>query len=185
MSASHACASPLSLETLVAYWAGELDATQTDEVDAHVFSCATCTKASERIAAISETLRSVESYMLEPARLAELRAEGRRIDDNLCAPGSRTRVVFGPQEMIIHHLGGLEVDDVDRVSVVVRVEETGDLIAEVPQAPFDAAKGEVLVACQRHFVAFPPNVDFEVTTFSRGEKKKVTRYVVEHEWVGS
>jgi hypothetical protein len=176
------CARPVSIESLVSYWAGDLDATQNDEVEAHVFSCATCTAMAERFCAITEKMRSLEPPVISAARLGELRAAGRRIEDNVIGPGERKRVVFSAQELIIHHLGGLDTTDVDRVGLVIRADGTGHVVTEYPSAPFDAATGEVLIACQRHFVVFPPKIAFEITTFARGEAKNVTRYVVEHEW---
>jgi hypothetical protein len=177
------CESPVSFEMLVAYWSGDLDAAETDEIDAHIFGCATCTAASERVAAVTERLRSLEPPVISSARLAELRARGRRIEDNYLAPGARKKVIFDAQDFIVHHLGGLELAGVERVAVFVRVVETGDVVAEVPDAPFDAASGEVLIACQRHFAAFPPNVAFEVTAFRPGNEQKTSHYVVEHEFV--
>lgn len=177
-----ACATPVPFDALVAYWAGDLDATRSDEIEAHVFGCATCTALSERIAGVTETMRSLEPPLISSARLAELRATGRRIDDNFVAPGERKRVVFATQHMIVHRLGGLELDGVDRVDVVVRDDATNRIIAELPEAPFDPETAEVLVACQRHFIVFPPNIAFELSTFGGGSPKQTTRYVVEHEW---
>lgn len=179
---SGTCAKPVPFETLVAYWCGDLPANEGDDLEAHVFACASCTALSERIAAITEKMRSVEPAMITSSRLAELRAAGRKIDDNFVAPGERKRVRFSEQEMIIHHLGGLDLADVDRVGVVVRSESSGQLVTEYPSAPFDAKTGEVLIACQRHFSMFPPDIAFEVTTYARGAAKKVTSYVVDHEW---
>lgn len=177
-----ACATPVSFETFVAYWAGDLAGTESDEVEAHVFSCATCTAMSRRIAAVTETLRGLEPPVISAARLGELRAAGRRIEDNVMAPGGRAHIVFSEQDLIVHRLGGLDLAGVDRVGLVVRAEGADDVVAEVPSAPFDAASGEILVACQRHFAVFPPNVALEVTAYARGETKSVTRYFVEHEW---
>ena len=52
------CAVSLSLETLIAYWAGELPQLETDAVDAHLIGCAICATASERIAAVTEGIRA-------------------------------------------------------------------------------------------------------------------------------
>ena len=177
-----ACATPIAFDSLVAYWAGDLDAAESDALEAHVFGCATCTALSERIAAVTEKIRVLEPATITSARLAELRAQGRRIQDNFVAPGERNRVVFSEQEFIVHHLGGLELEGVERVGMVVRSEASKQIIIEYPSVPFDTKTGEILIACQRHFAVFPPDIDFEVTTFAQGAPKKVTRYVVDHEW---
>jgi hypothetical protein len=176
------CPHPIPFETFVSYWAGDLGATDSDELEAHVFACATCTAMSERIAAVTEKMRSLEPAVITSARLSELRAAGRRIDDNHVAPGERKRVVFAAQEIIVHHLGGLELADVERVSVVVRSHQNGQVVTEFPSVPFDKSTGEVLIACQRHFSVFPPDIAFDVTTFAGAVPKKTTSYVVDHEW---
>lgn len=176
------CPKPIGIESLVAYWAGDLDPTESDDLEAHVFGCATCTALSERIAAVTEKMRSLEPAVIPAARLDELRAAGRHIEDHFVAPGERSRVRFTAQEIIVHHLGGLDLEDVERVSVVVSSDGTKQVVTEYPSVPFDPKRGEVLIACQRHFAVFPPDIAFEVTTFAGGAPKKTTRYVVDHEW---
>ena len=85
--------------------------------------------------------------------------------------------------MAVAVLSGRDLADVDRVSVAVKIDETFDLVAEVPSAAFVEKTGEVLIACQRHFAAFPSNVLFEVTTHRGNEATKTTTYVVEHTFV--
>lgn len=179
------CGSPLSLDTLVAYWAGDLDHASADEVEAHVFACATCTKVAERIAAITETLRALVPPVIGPGRLAALRAAGRRIEDQSISPGERVEIVFDRQELLVFHLGGLDLRDVEHVDVVVRVESTGEVISEIPRAPFDAENGEVLIACQRHFAAFPRDVAFEIRAVASGGATQTARYVAIHHFAGA
>ena len=177
-----ACTKPVPFDTLVSYWAHDLDPSESEAVEEHVFACATCTMMSERIATVTEKMRSLEPAVISAERLRELRAAGRRIEDNHVAPGDHKRVVFSAQDFIVHHLGGLELADVARVSVTVRANQSDMVVTEYPSVPFDADAGEVLIACQRHFVVFPPDITFEVTTYAGGAAKKVTRYVVEHGW---
>ena len=50
----------------------------------------------------------------------------------------------------------------------------------VPDVPFDAAAGEVLIACQRHYASFPPDIVFEVTAHRAGGPVLAARYTVLH-----
>ena len=47
--------------------------------------------------------------------------------------------------------------------------------------PFDAERGEVLVACQSHFAdLFPPDIVFSVELVSADQQEEVARYTVLH-----
>jgi hypothetical protein len=169
----------LSHEEIVAYWAGEGD---SDAVEEHIFACDPCAALAERVAAITELLRSVVPPIVTQTIVDSLRARGHRMDDNFVQPGERSRVLFSTQNFIIHHLQGLDLADAERVSVSVLVDETDHVLVDAPDAPFEREAGEVLIACQRHYAAFPPNVRFEVKTLTKAGAARTTSYIVEHEF---
>lgn len=175
------CAAPVAFETLVAYWAGDLDRLAAEAVEEHLFDCAACTASAERVASVTERIRGTLPPVVTRAVVDSLRARGHRIDDNVVTPGSRSRVVFDKQDFIIHHLSGLALHDVESVGVTVRVVETGVVLLAVPNAPFERETGEVLIACQRHFAAFPPNVRFVVESIPKSGPPRLAEYVVEHD----
>jgi hypothetical protein len=54
-------------------------------------------------------------------------------------------------------------------------------LLDVPHAPFDAARGEVLIACQRHHVdLFPRRIRFRVWAVVEGERRPAGEYAVDH-----
>jgi hypothetical protein len=176
------CASPVSFETLVAYWAGDLPSVESDAVEAHVMSCSSCTATSARVAAVAEALRAQIPPIVNREQVAKLRARGLKIVDNPVRVGERKVAVFTPGvDIMLHRLGGLDLSHATRVGVTVKVEETGDLLFQTDDAPFDREAGEVVIACQRHFSAFPPNIVFEVRSYdaSHGEMRAAV-YVVPH-----
>jgi hypothetical protein len=175
------CAHPVLFETLVSYWAGDLSADETDAVDAHVMSCAACTRASERVAVITEGIRAAISPFIAASEVATLRARGLRVEENTIRPGQRTPLVFRADvDLLVHRLAGLDLSRAMRVHVRVRDEETGRVLNENPAAPFDAAGGEVLIACQRHFSALPPNILFEVTAIEANGATTSASYLIPH-----
>jgi hypothetical protein len=175
------CAAPLSLGTLVAYWAGDLPQFETDAVDAHVIGCATCATASERIAAITEGIRASISPVIVQRELDTLRARGLRVEENPVRPGERAPVLFRRDvDLLIHRLRELDLSRAERVQIKVTSEKTGDVMMESPAVPFDAAAGEVLIACQRHFSELPPDVVFEVSVIEAGVAKSSATYFVPH-----
>jgi hypothetical protein len=143
--------------------------------------CAACTAASAGIAAIASGIRAMIPPFVTASIVAELRAKGLRIEENAVLPGDRHELVFRPGvDILLHRLGGLDLADVERVDVRILVERSGELLFLAPAAPFDATSGEILVACQRHFAALPPDVVFEVRARTRSGGERVTSFLVPH-----
>jgi hypothetical protein len=175
------CAHPLPGEDLVAYWADDLDPAAIERVEEHLMGCGTCSESSGRMAAIAGALRQMIPPLISSARLAELRARGLRVVENPIRPGERKPVIFGPEiDLLIHRLGGLDLTRAESVRVTVSIEETGAVVRDDLDAPFDRAAGEVLVACQRHFAALPPNIVFEVRARGPLGEGPVARYMAPH-----
>ncbi len=175
------CANPLSFETLVAYWAGDLSQPETDAVDAHVMGCAACARMSERVAVVTEGIRASISPFISARELDALRARGLRVEENPVRPGERAPVLFRRDvDLLLHRLGQLDLARAERVQVKVSSEKTGEVMMESPSVPFEAASGEVLIACQRHFSARPHDVVFEVSVIEAGVTKASATYFVPH-----
>lgn len=175
------CSSPLSWETLVAYWAGDLDPAETDRADEHLMGCGPCSEASARVALVTEGVRAMIPAFLSPERLAALRARGTRIIDNPVAAGTSKSALF-PRgaDVLLHRLGGLDLEQVESAQVTVLHEETGEVLLVDDHAPFDKAAGEILVACQRHFGTHMRTIVFEVRTRDRSGDTKLARYAIPH-----
>jgi hypothetical protein len=177
------CQSPIAFETFVAYWAGDLASHESDAVEEHVMGCASCAEASARVAAVTEAIRAQIPPMLSPEDLAKLRERGVRVVDNPVRPGERNPVAFPPGvDVLLHRLGGLALSRATRVGVTVGVERTGDVIFQNDDAPFDREAGEVLIACQKHFSAFPPDIVFSVRVRDETGHESVSVYTVPHEF---
>lgn len=180
MSGSATCCT-ISEEQLVTYWAGELDPTEVDRLDEHLMGCATCTEASARISAVTEALRALIPPILDHARLALLRAHGHRILENPVQPGERKTVVFSADtDLLIHRLAGLDLTTATNVGIVITVEETGVVLRTEPSVPFDRDSGELLIACQPHNAAVPPNIVIEVRARDASGSERVARYPIPH-----
>ena len=175
------CHSPIAFETLVAYWADDLEPPASDHVEQHVMGCPACTVESARVAAITETVRAQIPPVVSPEAVARLRARGIRIVENPILPGERQRVVFEPNvDVLLHRLGGLDLSSTTRVIVTVSVEETGDILFQDDDAPFDRGAGEVLIACQRHFSAMPPNIVIGVRSRADSGEESLAVYTIPH-----
>lgn len=185
---SAACATPLAWEELVAYWASDLEPAQLDRIDEHLMGCGVCSAESARVSAITETVRrKLIRPFVDHAHLAALRARGVRVTENPILPGERTPVVFAMRttDILMHRLGGLDLSGAKRVSVQISIEETGHVALLEPEVPFDRDSGEVLIACQHHFAAFPPNIVAEVRVHDASGAEQIARYRIPHLFQGA
>jgi anti-sigma factor RsiW len=180
------CARPVPWEDLVAYWAGDLDAPAEASLEEHLMGCASCTAESARVAAITEALRTMLPPVVTRARVESLRAEGVRFREDAFRPGERREATFtAGLEVLVFRLGGLELARAARVSLTLRARE-GEQAAEGPpilslgDVPFERDTGEILVACQRHYEVFPPDVVAEVRVIDASGDERVTTYGIDH-----
>ncbi len=175
------CASPLSQELLVDYWSGELDAAAVDGIDEHVMGCDVCAAASARVAALREAVREIIPVVLSRDEVEALRQRGLRVVENPVRPETAALAVFGANvDLLIHRLGGLDLSRVQTAQVTVSVEPTGEVLTVEANAPFEREAGEILIACQRHFSAYPSKVVFDVQLVETGGARQNARYVVPH-----
>ena len=180
------CISPISFEQLVEYWTSELDAAAVAAIEDHVFACDTCAAQLERVQRLVAVFRDGLPPVISPEQLRELRQKGLALVENDFVAGHRTEVAFTQAaDLLIHHLTGLPLADASRVSVTVRSESTGMVIHEEPFAPFDRERGEVLIACQRHFAAFPRDIVFDVRVHAASRSAPtIATYSIPHVFAG-
>jgi len=175
--------SHLDFATLVDYWTRDLSPAQSEDVEAHLFACDACSAEAERVATIAGAFRGFLPPAISTAQLEELRGRGLAIEENDFVPGARTAVTFAPQlELMIHHLTGLDLAGAERVELTVRSESAG-MLHHDPYAPFDAARGEVLIACQRHFAMMPRDIVFDVDVHRAAAPPVRATYAIPHVFI--
>jgi hypothetical protein len=175
--------SHLDWPTLVNYWAGDLSASEETACEEHVFACEECSLASERVAAITETLRGLIPPLLSPEAFAKLSARGVKIVENPMQPGERREVDFPEHaDILLHRLRGLALEGAQRVSFVLRSASSQQVIASFDDAPVDRANGEVLLACQKHFSQYPPDTVAEVRVHAADGGERLSTYTILHRW---
>jgi len=172
------CASPLSWETLVDWWAGDLDEAAASSVEEHVLACAVCSGVANRVAATAEALRTMIPPVVGPERLVRLAAQGIRIAENPIRPGETSDFHF-PRDatLAVHVLQGLTLDAGARLSVTLRSIATGAVVGHVEDAPFDPRRGVVYLACQRDYAQLDHDLVVEVST---GRDRPAARYTILH-----
>jgi anti-sigma factor RsiW len=175
------CSNPIAWDTLVDYWAADLDEAATADVEDHLFGCPDCTAAAARVAAVTEALRAALPPVVSRDRLDRLRTAGTRIRENTFSPGDRREVLFTRDaDLLIHRLAGLDLTDAVRVDFRITDESTGGLITAVEAVPFEAAEGAVYVACQRHYGTLPADTVMSVAVHAPGTPPRTATYTILH-----
>ena len=119
-----------------------------------------------------------------PRRMFPLVREAVTHVENPMRPGERKEAVFSPSiDVLLHRLGWLDLSRATRVGVTVSVEETGDVLFQTDDAPFDREAGEVLIACQKHFSALPPNIVIGVRSRDASGNEGLAAYAIPHVFV--
>jgi anti-sigma factor RsiW len=173
------CATPVSSEELVQYWARDLPPGEVDRLDEHLLGCATCSAESARVAALVRALAAFIPPVVTREALRELQARGLRVEEHAFLPGQRKIAVFRPEiDVLVHRLTGLDLSRAKAVSVIVRAEHTGHVLLDVPDVPFDASG--VLIACQRHFRDGPHDIAFELRVSRAAGGDETAVYFIPH-----
>jgi hypothetical protein len=172
------CQNPVGWETLVDWWAGDLEEQRAAEVEEHVLGCEACSAEASRVAATTETLRTMIPPVVGPERLEQLAAQGIRIAENPIGPGETSDFHFPRDaELAVHVLGGLALDASARLSVTLRSIATGAILGHVEDAPFDLRRKVVYLACQRDYAQLDHDLEVEVST---GRDRPAARYTILH-----
>ncbi|HEY7698606.1 MAG TPA: zf-HC2 domain-containing protein [Vicinamibacteria bacterium] len=171
----------VSSDRLSDYLAGLLEEPQSEELEAHLFSCRTCAAASERLFALAAAIREAVLPVLSPERFQELGREGRIAEVNTMSPGQVVETLYPPgDKVLVHRLGGSDLSRARRVDVAL-LDLEGRPLTRYDDIPFDAARGEVLMACQRHFAdVYPQDIMFSVQVAEGEQREEVNRYTVLH-----
>lgn len=180
---SDPCATPTPYETLVALWSGDLPAEDADAVEAHLFSCDSCSEACERLGQLVTGLRELIPPVISHAHRDRLVAAGTRIRHTPVQPGVDAEAGFAPDiDLLVHVLRG-DLARAERVDVELMDPRTQVAHLQFQGVPFDPGAGEVLIACQRHFEHLPVmDPLFRVLAYEAGVPRRVGDYFVRHRW---
>jgi hypothetical protein len=178
---------PVGLETLVAWWTGELASDEAAQVEEHLFACDACAGESERFARLAAGVREHLPPVISAAHRDRLLAGGARIRVTPVDSGVDATAVFSRDiDLLVHalriHAPAADLSRVERVDVEIVMQGWSEpLLCEA--VPFDAKAGEILVCCQRHFQHMSPaDPIFRVHVVEAGERRRLGDYFVRHIW---
>ncbi len=176
------CATPIPLESLVAWWTDELADHDRARVEEHMFACDSCAAASALFTKLAAGLREQIPPVISHAYRDRLLAGGTRIGFTPVEAGVNARAVFNPDVDLLVHVLRADLSRAERVDVeVVLRGQSEPILCEA--VPFDAKLGEVLICCQRHFQYMgPPDMIFRLLAVEAGQRRLVGDYPVLHEF---
>lgn len=175
------CASPIPFETLVDLWTGEL--AKAEGVEDHLFTCDQCAAASAQLDRLIGSLLHLVPPVLTRGLYDRLQERGLKILEKEFAAGARGDAYFAADlDLMVFSLRA-PLADAERVDLEV-LDGTGYVHFAFTHVPFDASRGEVLVACQQHFRDYPSTGDpeFRVFAVQAGTRRQVGSYVIKHVW---
>lgn len=174
----------LALEDVARWVLGELDPTEAERFEEHTFDCDPCFDRASRLERLVVQLRtslppfltSERRRQLEGAARPELRAVHVR-------PGERAFLRLDATNPVGIWILRAELDGVARVDCEAR-DAGGELVFALTDVPFDAQRGEVALACQRHYAAVPGvrALHVRLTAVADATRRAIAEYVLEHDF---
>jgi anti-sigma factor RsiW len=180
------CAKPIDLETLIAYWLGEL----ADEAatEAHLMGCAHCAQRLEALAATAQGIRAAVrsgAVGLSPTQgfLDALIGAGMHIREYPAVPGETINCTITPEDdAVVSRLKAplAGVKRVDALRSLTLGGRTEHIRAE--DVPFDAAAGEVLFMPSARVLRAMPAHRWHVQLVAVDDsgERKLAEYTFDH-----
>ena len=146
---SAACTARLTDETLLAWWAGELEGPDQEQLEEHLFSCDECSRRGHTLAGVAEGVRGLVrkgalSTAILPAVVERLRDEGRRIREYSVRPGGGVQCTVSPEDDVVLARLTADLGGVSRLDLVIRVDDGPE--ERLSDLPFDPDDGELVFA---------------------------------------
>jgi hypothetical protein len=146
-----------------------------------VFACSACADGWARAAALVRALRSLVPPVVSAEQLDRLLRAGVRIRATDVPPSRSVTVAFSPGvDLLIHRLHG-DLSRAERVDCEV-LDGRGTRLLACEHVPFDREHGEVLIACQRHYVSqYAPDIRFRISAVDAEGRRTSRDYEVFHD----
>lgn len=144
------CQSPLSWETLIAYWLGELDPAGEARAEEHYLGCAQCSDRLEQLAALAHGVRAMArqsgvAMFVNDQFVRRLRKDGLRVREYHVPRNGSVNCTVAPEDDFV--VGRMEapLEGVQRVDMVT-LDSNGDIEMRQQDVPFIAESGGVVFA---------------------------------------
>jgi hypothetical protein len=170
-----------ALETIAAWALGDLPALEEERLEEHLFACDACARRAQGLQRMIEQLRAALPPLLTVERRQQLSARHPDLPAVHVHAGEHAHIrLGGGNDVGIWVMHGA-LDDATQVDVEVRAPDGSVLIA-FADVPFDARRGEVVLACQSHYrlLPMPTTMHVHVTASGAAGQRPVGTYILMH-----
>jgi hypothetical protein len=170
-----------NLETVAAWTLDELDEEAAGAFEEHYFGCDACVERAERMRRLLTELEATLPAVLTPARKRRLEATQPHPTSVVVRPGETATIRLGADSPVGFWVIQAELTGAKRVDFEARDANGAPLFA-IKDVPFDAERGEVVLACQLHYRNLPGIQSMHVrlaATDTQGTRP-VGEYVLDH-----
>jgi len=181
-----ACARPLALDTLLAYWRRELAESEVGGVEEHTFACAACARALDDLARLADgARRATRSATLRfhlPRALADrLAQDGLQLRHYQLAPGDRVPCGVGADDDLVVTWLRVAAAPGERVDLAY-CNPDGSIARRVADVPLSSDSVEVAYAMPGSVIRSYPSmiVRLRLLGVSAAGERTLGDYTLEH-----
>ena len=172
-----------NLETIAAWTLDELDEGASNAFEEHYFGCDTCVEQAERMRRLVSELEATVPAVLTQARKKRLEATQPRPMSVPVRPGETATIRLGGDAPLGFWVMHASLATAKRVDFEARDANGAPLFA-IEDVPFDAERGEVVLACQVHYRNLPgiQSMHVSLTATDAEGARSVGEYVLAHQF---
>jgi hypothetical protein len=168
----------------IAAWVEDLeDAGESEALDLHLLECDSCSAQAERLQRLVAHLREALPPVLTDARHRALVTTRPGLPAIHVEPGQTGVLRLTGAEPLGVWVMHCDLSGVTRVDIEARSAD-GRLVFALADVPFDAERGQVLLACQLHYRSMPPLLRATVREAAAGDAppRQLGEYLLDHQF---
>lgn len=171
-----------TLEAIAAWVEGLEEPNESEALELHLLECGDCTAQAERMQQLVASLRSALPPILTEARHGALLAKHQALPATHVQPGQTGVLQLSSADAVGVWVMHCDLTGVTRVDFEARG-ELGQVLLVLNDVPFDAVRGQVLLACQLHYRAVPDSQQMRATLRSAGPApRELGEYILDHQF---
>lgn len=143
-----ACQSPLTWDSLLAYWLGELDAEREAQVEEHYLGCEPCSRRLQQLVALAQGVRDITrtsgvSLVISEPFVQRLVEQGMRVREYRLPLNGAVNCTVAPEDDFVVAYLKAPLEDVQQLDLIY-LDGDGESGMRLHDIPFTADSGSVV-----------------------------------------